>query len=238
MAGVLVLLLACTTAAPPNGGVYRSGPNAITRGTSVEPVLVWGTSGTSRRVPTAGADGTLLLGEAGPLWIVDRELPAPPKSTPVAAVMVERAGFRMKSVLGGTATTAPDPAKAGGVYVRSVLKMRRDKAPPVYMIAATGDEVGAGTFGGPADVRKGANCLDAVGLMDDKGDALYASIKLEAATRICAVPTLVPPVDRDGDGVLDVLVYGQQGNAGFRSWFRVNGTTLEPGPEDVWEGIP
>lgn len=238
MTGVLLLLLACTSAPPPNGGVYRSGPNAITRGKPVESVLVWGASGTSRRVPTPSADGTLLVGEAGPLWVVDRELPAPPKSTPVAAVMVERAGFRMKDVLGGTGTTSPDAAKAGGVYVRSVLKVRRDKAPPVYMIAATGDEVGAGTFGGPADVRKGANCVAAVGLMDDKGDALYTSVKLDAATRICAVPALLPPIDRDGDGVLDVLVYGQQGNAGFRSWFRVNGTTLEKGPEDVWEGIP
>ncbi len=242
MLALLPLLLACRD--EPALGVYRSGPNAVARGARSAEVLVWGTAGTLRRVPTA-ADGASLLGEAGPLWIVDRELPAPPKALPVSAVMVERAGFRMKEVLAPptpTATpagaSAPDAAKAGGVYVRSVVKQRRDGAPPVYIVSATGDEVGAGRFDGPADVRQGENCKAALGIIDDKGEKLLSSVPLDAATRTCAVPVVVPPIDRDGDGVLDVLVHGQHEKKGFRSWFRIEGTKLVPGPEDVWEAIP
>lgn len=245
MPALLLLLLACRDAAP-TYGVYRSGPNAITRGARTEQVLVWGPAGTVKRVPTAAKDGAVYLGESGPLWIVDRELPAPTKAVPVAAAMVERAGFRMKTVLvpAGTAsatplgTSAPDAAKAGGVYVRSVVKVRRTGAPPVYVVTATGDDVGAGKFDGPADVRAGANCTSALGLLDDKGEKLLSSQPLAAATRTCAVPVVVPPIDRDGDGVLDVLIHGQNAQKGFRSWFRIDGTTLVPGPEDVWEAIP
>ncbi|MDP2310501.1 MAG: hypothetical protein Q8P18_31070 [Pseudomonadota bacterium] len=240
----LLLLVACQRE-PASLGVYRSGPNAIAKGSRAEPVRVWGTGGTQLRVPTAGAAGTVLLGEAGPLWIVDRDVPAPAKAPPVAAAMVESAGFRMKGLLVPADTAplvagaaAPDAAKSGGVYVRSVVKVRQDKAPPIYIVTATGDEVGAGAYAGPADVRKGENCKAAVGLLDSKGEVLLSAVLLTGATRTCAVPMVVPPVDRDGDGVLDVLVHGQNGTGGFRSWFRIDGTTLVAGPEDVWETIP
>ncbi|MES2642706.1 MAG: hypothetical protein V4850_24700 [Myxococcota bacterium] len=240
----LLLLSACQRE-PTSLGVYRSGPNAVVNGTRTEEVLVWGAGGTVKRVPTPGVAGSSLIGEDGPLWIVDREVPAPKKSQPVTAAMVETAGFRMKDLLvpadraplpAGAAP--PDAAKSGGVYVRSVVKVRRDKAPPIYLVTATGDDVGAGKFDGPADVRTGANCKAAVGLLDAKGTALLSATLLDAATRTCAVPKIIAPVDRDGDGVLDVLVHGQTGNKGFRTWFRIDGTTLVKGPEDVWETIP
>jgi hypothetical protein len=240
-----LLLIAACSSDPPALGVYRSGPNAVARGARTGEVLVWGATGTSRRVASPGADGTVLLGEDGPLWVVDREVPAPKKAAPVTAVMVESAGYRMRALLvpadaaplpAGVA--APDAAKSGGVYVRSVVKVRQEHAPPVYVVTATGDDVGAGQFDGPKDVRAGANCKAALGLLDDKGNTLLSSTLLAAATRTCAVPVVVPPVDRDGDGVMDVLVHGQNGNKGFRSWFRMEGTKLVPGPEDVWEGIP
>lgn len=240
---LLLTLLACKDD-DPSFGVYRSGPNAVARGARTEAVLVWGTAGTLSRVPTEAPGGASYLGESGPLWIVDRDLPAPPKAVPVAAAMVERAGFRMRELLvpADAATplgaSAPDAAKAGGVYVRSMVKVRRHAAPPVYVVTATGDEVGAGRFDGPADVRRGENCRAALGLLDDKGEKLLASVSLAAATRTCAVPQVVPPIDRDGDGVLDVLIHGQNENKGFRTWFRIDGTTLVPGPEDVWEAIP
>lgn len=240
-----VLLLAACHREPTSLGVYRSGPNAVVSGARTDPVLVWGPSGTQRRVPTTGAGDSALLGESGPLWIVDHEVPAPQKAPAVSAAMVESAGFRMKGLLVpanavplAAGAAAPDAAKSGGVYVRSMVKLRRDKAPPIYIVTATGDEVGAGAFNGPADVRKGENCKAAVGLLDSKGDTLLSATVLEAATRTCAVPMVVPPVDRDGDGVLDVLVHGQNGTRGFRSWFRIDGTTLVAGPEDVWEAIP
>lgn len=240
----LLLLLACQPE-PASLGVYRSGPNAVVKGARSGEVLVWGTAGTMKRVPTPGTSGTTLLGESGPLWVVDRELPAPPKALPVTAAMVETAGFRMKDLLvpdSGAAlplgAAAPDAAKSGGVYVRSVVKVRQGNTPPTYVVTATGDEVGAAAFGGPQDVRKGENCKAAVGLLDAKGQKLLSATLLAGATRVCAVPMVVPPIDRDGDGVLDVLIYGQNGTKGFRSWFRIDGTTLVAGPEDVWENIP
>lgn len=240
---LLLTLLACRDE-PPSLGVYRSGPNAVTRDALKQDVLVWGAAGTFKRVPTQAPGGASYLGEAGPLWIVDREIPAPVKAVPVDAAMVERAGFRLREVLAPAATatpagaSAPDAAKAGGVYVRSMVKVRRTGAPPVYVVTATGDEVGAGRFDGPQDVRRGENCRAAVGLLDHTGEKLLASARLDAATRTCAVPQVVPPVDRDGDGVQDVLIHGQNGDKGFRTWFRLEGAGLAPGPEDAWESIP
>lgn len=234
---LLPWLLACGRA-PDTHGVYRAGPNAVTRGERVGDVLVWGAQGTVKRTASKAPSGDSFLGEAGPLWIVDKELPAPPQATPVDAAMVERAGFRMKDLLGTVSSGAPDAAKAGGTYVRSVVKTRRKNAPPVYVVTATGDEVGAGRFGGPADVRSGENCKAALGLLDGKGEKLLSGVLLDDATRLCAVPVIVPPVDMDGDGKLDVLVHGQQGARGFRAWFEIDGETLVAGPAESWEAIP
>lgn len=231
-----LLLFAC--GAPEGRGVYRAGPNAVARGKRTGEVLVWGPAGTAKRVATEAPGGATFLGEAGPLWIVDREVPAPPKATPVDAALVERAGFRMSEVLQTVASGAPDAAKAGGVFVRSVVKVRQTNAPPVYVVTATGDEVGAGRFGGPADVRAGENCRGALGLLDAKAEKLVSGLQLADATKVCAVPVVVPPVDVDGDGKLDVLVHGQDGARGFRSWFEIDGGTLVPGPSETWEEIP
>lgn len=236
----LLSLLAC--GGPPSPGVYRSGPNAVTRGPREGEVLVWGTAGTQKRVATEGPSGSVYLGESGPLWVVDHDLPAPVKAFPVDATVVESVGFRMKSLLvePGSVPNSPvaDAARSSGVYVRSTVKVRQAKGPPHYLVTATGDEVGAGLFGGPPDVREGASCKAALAVFDHKGEEMFASVPLTAATRTCAVPVIVPPIDRDGDGTMDVLVYGQNGDKGFRSWFALVGKGLVAGPEDVWEGIP
>ena len=225
--------------APAARGVYRSGPNAIVAGNRTGEVRVFGPAGTFGRLASPGPAGTTLLGQAGPLWVVDRDVPAPKKAARVDASMVERAGWRLQDVLGTIATAAPDAARAGGVYVRSVVKVRRDHAPPVYVVAATVDTVGAGRFDGPEDVRSGDNCRAAVAVMDIKGDTLLHSAILEAATRTCAVPAVLPPVDLDGDGDTDLLVHGQHGHAGFRSWFTLTAEgTLVAGSAEAWEAIP
>lgn len=235
---LLLMLLACASP-PQTHGVYRAGANAVVQGARSGTVKVWGPDGTVDRLASEAPNGNAFVGAAGPLWIVDHDVPAPARAPVVAAVMVERAGFRLQEVLGTVTSGAIDPAKAGGVYVRSVIKVRRENAPPLYVVSATGDDVGAGKMGGPADVRSGANCKAAIGTMDDKGDKLLSGIVLDDATRLCAVPSLVYPVDIDGDGLGDVLAFGQNGNAGFRSWFTLHPDgTLVAGPSEVWEGIP
>lgn len=230
-------MLACST--PATQGVYRSGPNAIVQGRFEGRVKVWGPEGTVERLASDGPGRTTLLGQAGPLWRVDREVPAPPRAPIVPATVVERAGFRMKEVLGTGTTGALDPAKAGGVYVRSVVKLRRQFAPPIYLVAATVDTAGAGRRGGPPEVRAGEDCQAAVGVMDDKGETLLSAHRLESAARVCAVPMLLHPVDLDGDEKLDLLAYGQNGAAGFRTWFVVHQDgTLVKGADEAWEGIP
>jgi len=200
---------------------------------------LWGPEGTVTRTPSRGQGDTTLLGEAGPLWVVERDLPAPPKPAVVAAPVVERAGWRMRELLGAASSGGIDPARGSGVYVRSVLKVRRENDAPVYVVSATGDTAGAGLYGGPAEVREGKNCEAAVGVMDFKGEALLSAVKLEEATRLCVIPVVVPPVDRDGDGLQDVLVHGQSGTKGFRAWFTLHPDgTLVAGPHDAWDAIP
>ncbi len=236
---MLLLLLAACSTAPQGLGVYRSGVNALTTGTRQGTVKVWGAAGTLDRLASPGPSGSTLLGESGPLWVVDRDVPAPPKAPIVAAPIVERAGWRMREMLGGVSTGAADPVRGSGVYVRSVVKVRRENAPPVYVVSATRDTQGSGLFDGPAERREGANCEAATGTMDDKGERLISAIKLEVATRLCVVPTVLGPVDIDANGISDVLVYGQTGQKGFRAWFTLHPDgTLVAGPSDSWDAIP
>ncbi len=235
---LLLLALACSPA-PASLGVYRSGQNAVTHGARAGTVRAWGAAGTLERLASPGPGGTTFLGEAGPLWLVDRDVPAPPKAPVVAAPIVERAGWRMRELLGAVSTGGPDPVRGSGVYVRSVVKTRRENAPPVYVVAATRDTQGSGLYNGPAEKREGANCEAAVGTMDDKGERLLSAVKLEVATRLCVVPTVLGPVDLDANGISDVLVYGQTGQKGFRAWFELHPDgTLVAGPADSWDTIP
>ena len=223
----LLTIVACTPA-PTTRGVYRSGANAVAQGRRTGELWTWGAEGGRARVASEAPGGASFLGAAGPLWIFDRDVPAPPKATPVDATRVESAGFHLKALL---------PA-ATGVYVRSIVKVRQPSGPPVYVVTATGDAVGAGRFGGPADVRSGESCTAAIGLLDHTASGLLSGHALPGATSTCAVPVVVPPVDVDGDGRLDVLVHGQNGHAGFRAWFVLDQGTLVPGPAETWETIP
>ncbi|MSQ03188.1 MAG: hypothetical protein EXR71_15075 [Myxococcales bacterium] len=236
---LLALLLACPPS-PPDGGVYRSGTNAVARGAITAPVMLWGAAGTVTRAPTPGPEGSTLLGEAGPLWIVDRELPAVEKGGPVPAALVERAGFRLREVLGSHTTREIDPARGAGVSMRSVVKMRRRLAPPVYIAVAT---VGAhgipAAGGGRAPVGDPGDCKAAVAVLDAEAEGTMSTFPLPGAEASCAVPVLTAPVDRDGDGVLDILVHGQTEHAGFRAWFAVGDDgVLKPGPTSLWTEIP
>jgi hypothetical protein len=235
---VLLALLACGGGASDARGVYRAGPNAVIPGAHTGELKLWGPDGTVTRVPTPAPGGHTFVGQGGPLWRVDRDVPAPERAFPVDAAVVERIGFRFAELLGTSSTGAVDPAKAGGTFVRSAIKVRRKSAPPVYVAAATGDEVGAGRLGGPADVRAGKNCEAAVALLDHKAEKLLSGVKLDVATRLCAVPVVSGPVDLDGDGDQDFLVHGQNQRKGFRAWFTLKGETLVAGPAESVEDLP
>lgn len=235
---LLVLVIACTPA-PDSLGVYKSGPNAIVRGAREGTLQVWGAEGTLSRIPSPGPDGTSLLGEAGPLWIVTRDVPAPPKATPVQAALIESFGYQLKGVVGAQGTNLVDPAQSGGVWVRSAIKVRRHLAPPVYLVGAARDDLGVGKVGGPEDTRTGDGCTAVVAVLDAQGANVLASAPVPDATAICAAPGVLGPVDRDGDGGTDFMVYGSHGAKAFRAWFELteqNG--LVAGPTDRWEGIP
>ena len=235
---MLWLVIAC--ASPPRDlGVYKSGANAIVRGEYRDPLTLWGPGGTVTRVPTAGPNGTTLLGQAGPLWIVDRELAGQEKGPAVPAALVERAGFRMRDVLGGSPGPEIDPVRGAGVSVRSLVKMRRKLAPPVYLASATLGAFGIPGPNGVSRVESPEDCKAAIAVLDADAGKTLASVLLPAAEATCAVPVLAPPVDLDGEGTPDVLVHGQSGKQGFRAWFSVsNDGKLTAGPSSTWTDIP
>lgn len=234
----MLLLLACHPE-PPGSGVYRSGANAVVRGERSGELRVWGSDGTHLRMTSPGPAGSSFVGQAGGLWIVDRDLPAPPRAAAVQAALVETIGFRLKPLLGAEGGSALDPARSAGVWVRSVVKVRQKMAPPVYVVSGARDDVGAGRLGAGPVQRQGEDCRAVVAILDHEAETVIASMSLDLATRLCLVPSLVPPVDRDGDGGQDLMVHGQDGARGFRSWVELKpGPTLELGPQDSWEAIP
>lgn len=235
----MFLALACSRP-PETHGVYRSGENAITPGARSGELKLWGPSGTVTRQASEGPGGSTLLGQAGPLWIATGDWPAPPKALAVEASLVERIGFRLAEVLGTKASGAKDAAKSAGVYVRSVVKVRQPDGPPLYIAAGTVDTSGEGQWAAPkGQERAGEACRAALVVTDHTAEKAVAQVELPLATSTCVIPLVVPPVDVDGDGVRDLLLYGQKDNKGFRTWFKLqkNGT-LEKGLEESWEGIP
>lgn len=233
-----LLLLACSPATP-DLGVYRSGSNAIVKGRYTEPVQLWGPEGTVTRSPTPGPDGTTLLGASGPLWVVSHDVPKPEKGFPVPAAIVERAGFRMREVLGSHPGEEIDPARSAGVALRSMVKMRRKLAPPVYLVVATLGKHGIPGPNGVSPVTQPEDCKAAFAVLDAEVGKTLSSVPLPDAEATCAVPVVTGPVDLDGDGTEDVLVAGQSGNKGFRAWFRVAPEgTLVAGPTSRWAEVP
>ncbi|MSQ04286.1 MAG: hypothetical protein EXR71_20800 [Myxococcales bacterium] len=235
---MLLFLLACP--APPSDlGVYKSGANAVVRGTYTEPVRLWSAAGTVTRVPSPGPPGTTFLGEAGPLWVVDHDVAAVLKGAPVPAALVERAGFRLRELLGAAPTSEIDPVRGAGVSMRSMVKMRRNLAPPVYLAVATRGDHGIPGKAGPSPVNSPEDCKAVLAILDAEASSTLSSVLLPDPEATCAVPILAPPTDLDGDGDMDVLVYGQSEKRGFRAWFSISSEgTLTPGPRSVWSEIP
>lgn len=239
---LLALALGCST--PEVHGVYRKGDNAIVKGTLQGTFRLWGPDGIVDRVASPGPAGTSYLGQAGPVWLVGPvedapAWPAPASAARLDAALVESAGWKLGERLGTIPTGAPDPARANGMYVRSMSKVARTNAPPLFVVAATRDTVGAGRRGGPEAPRSGDDCKAYVATVDNRATKVLAWLDLADATAACVPPRAVTAIDRDGDGGTDVLLHGQAGADGFRTWVSVgNDGTLQLGASERWQGIP
>lgn len=234
---LVLALLACSLA--PDVGVYRSGRNAVVRGELEGEVMLWGPEGTVKRTPTIDEQGNSWVGEAGPLWRTSREIPAPEKAAPVTAALAERASFRMREVIGAEASAYPEADRASGVALRSMIKVRQDLAPPVYLVVATRGQHGIPQpGGGVSPVKDPRDCQASLAILDAEMEKVIASIPVDGATVSCAVPSLLSPVDKDGDGGRDIIVHGQSEGSGFRQWFAIDGNQLVPGAGSAWTEIP
>lgn len=91
----------------------------------------------------------------------------------------------------------PDPTRT---ELRSVIKVPRDLAPPVYVASAE------------------AGCLAVVALLDHKARDVLAWDHLRLPGPTCAPFALVPPTDLDGDGTVDVVAYSGNGTPGTGAW--------------------
>ena len=142
------------------------------------------------------------------------------ESPATMAVHVERFAWRIADVLGPRAGLQPggvtevDPSVWQGVRVRSVKKTRRS-GPPV--LVGVGDRDGA----------------VAVVVADRDVDKVLGSVVFPDAPGHLPVPATLPAFDADGDGLLDVFVYGK-GDAGV---FRAR-VVIDPGEPVRVAGSP
>jgi hypothetical protein len=241
---VLPLLAAFACSQPEVHGVYRSGANAIVNGKIEGTFRLWGPEGVVDRVASAGPGRTTYLGEAGPLWLIGpveaaASWPAPGRAATLDAALVESAGWKLGERLGAIPTGAPDPARANGMYVRSMSKVARKNQPPIYVVAATRDTVGAGRRGGPEAPRSGDDCKAYAATVDNRATVIKALVDLADATAMCVPPRAVTAIDKEGDGGSDLLIHGQAGADGFRTWISVgNDGAIQLGASERWKGIP
>lgn len=116
---------------------------------------------------------------------------APPEAPANLAGVVERAAWRLDEALPPRdrftpAVDTPDPALQRGVRVASVVKTRRQGAPPVLLASGTRD------------------CTTAVALLDHDAGKLLAWDRLDQA---CEPLSLLPVADYDGDGARELAAY-------------------------------
>jgi len=131
------------------------------------------------------------------------EIPTPP-ANPSQAVLA--AGQSLQALV--------EPGQA--VTVRSLIKQRRPKAPPMKLV--TGD----------------AGCTGLVALLDEQG-ALLDSDTLTLPGPRCAPMAAMPPADLDGDGRRELVVRAGNGEPGVGVLRAVYHLDLDPPAlERVW----
>jgi hypothetical protein len=101
-------------------------------------------------------------------WRIDETLPAPDRFTPNA--------------------TATDPARQRGVALGSLVKVRRQHAPPILLAAGTRD------------------CTGAFVILDHEGKTVLDRLLLPGA---CGMGRVLPPADLDGDGSMETAWFSE-----------------------------
>jgi hypothetical protein len=101
-------------------------------------------------------------------WRIDESLPAPDRFTPNA--------------------TATDPARQRGVALGSLVKVRRQHAPPILLAAGTRD------------------CTGAFLILDHEGKTVVDRLLLPGT---CGMGRVLPPADLDGDGAMETAWFSE-----------------------------
>lgn len=147
-------------------------------------------------------------------WLAEGEPITFSPAPSLQAATVERVAWRLAEVMGPREGLRPggrvdmDPALFDGVEVRSVRKTRR-QGPPV--LVAVGDRDGQAV----------------VAILDRDAAAVLASDVIALDEAAAAQPSTLPIQDLDGDGTLDLVVWGDVRGTevirpGFRAVYRVD----------------
>jgi hypothetical protein len=135
------------------------------------------------------------------------EIPTPP-GNPSETLLMAR--DRIAGLMG--------PGTGEDVQVRSLIKQRRPKAPPVLLV--TGD----------------AGCQGIVAVLDAEGEPLFSELLPLPGPR-CAPLAAMPPADIDGDGRRELTLRAGNGEPGvgvFRAVYRVDLDGPAPSLERTW----
>ncbi len=142
-----------------------------------------------------------------------RSIPSPPPPPRVSNIQTERAQWRIEELTGVEAGTTPSPAA-----LRSIIKTRRDNAPPYFVLS--GDN----------------GCTGVVAIVNNTLRTVLAHETIELPGPECAPLVVHPPADLNGDGHPDWLVRAGREWDGHGLFRRVYQITLDDPPtfEAIW----
>ena len=143
----------------------------------------------------------------------EKAVQSPKAPARVSNIQTERAQWRIEELTGVVAGTVPSPAA-----LRSIIKTRRDNAPPYFVLS--GDN----------------GCVGVIAVVDSTLRNVLAHLKLELPGPKCAPLVVHPSTDLDQDGQTEWLVRAGRewdGHGLFRGVYRLE-TTPKTRLQSVW----
>jgi|GEM_PF-7041682 len=143
----------------------------------------------------------------------EKAVQSPQAPARVSNIQTERAQWRIEELTGVVAGTTPSPAA-----LRSIIKTRRDNAPPYFVLS--GDN----------------GCVGVIAVVDSTLRNVLTHVKLELPGPKCAPLVVHPSTDLDQDGQTEWLVRSGRewdGHGLFRGVYRLE-TTPETRLHAVW----